>query len=86
MAISIRNPRVEKLARTLAKRQGITMTDAIAKALEAQVSSQKENYKSIRESLALIAAECAALPDLDKRSADEILGYGKSGGFIDGNR
>jgi len=30
MALSIRNPEVEKLARTLARRSGSTMTEAIA--------------------------------------------------------
>ena len=33
-----------------------------------------------------IAAECAVLPDLDKRSPEEILGYGTAGEFADGNR
>ena len=85
MAISIRNPRVEKLAKTLAKRQGISMTEAIEQALEARISSQNESRKPLKDSLAQIAAECAALPNLDTRSADEILGYGESGGFINGN-
>lgn len=85
MAISIRNPRVEKLAKTLAKRHGISMTEAIEQALEARISSQNESRKPLKDSLAQIAAECAALPDLDTRSADEILGYGESGGFINGH-
>ena len=38
MAISIRNPKVEHLARELAQRSGATMTEAIADALEASLA------------------------------------------------
>lgn len=86
MAISIRNPKVEHLARELAQRSGATMTEAIADALEASLASQDEEYTPRRAVLAEIAAECAALPDLDRRNAEEILGYGNTGGFADGDR
>jgi len=86
VAISIRNPKVERLARELARRSGATMTEAIADALEASLACQDEAYAPRRAVLAEIAAECAGLPDLDKRSADEILGYGETGGFADGDR
>ena len=61
------------------------MTEAIEQALKARIDAQYENYEPLRVSLAQIAAECAALPDLNTRSADEILGYGESGGFSNGS-
>jgi len=86
MALSIRNPEVERLARKLARRSGSTMTEAIADALEATLSGLDTNAIPRRAALAEIAAECAALPDLDSHSADEILGYGAAGAFTDGDR
>ena len=86
MAISIRNPRVERLARDLAHRKGTTMTEAIVEALEASLISDDGSYIPRRDALAIIAAECAVLPDLDSRSAEEILGYGAAGEFADGDR
>jgi antitoxin VapB len=85
MAISIRNPRVERLARELARRKGSTMTEAIVVALETSFAAEDGSYLLRRDALAKIAAECAVLPDLDRRSAEDILGYGDSGEFIDGH-
>lgn len=86
MAISIRNPRVERLARDLAQRKGSTMTEVIVEALEASLISDDQYSIPRRDTLAKIAAECAALPDLDRRSPEEILGYGTAGEFTDGDR
>ena len=86
MALSIRNPKVERIARDLARRSGATMTEVIVEALEARLSSLDKNNIPLRAALAEIAAECAALPDLDSRSAEEILGYGENGGYADGDR
>jgi antitoxin VapB len=33
----------------------------------------------LKDELLAIASHCAALPDLDRRSADEILGYDDRG-------
>ena len=51
------------------------------RALEAQLVSLKtQNTTAItRDAILNIAARCKALPDLDLRSADDILGYGKNG-------
>jgi len=86
MAISIRNPLVERLARDLAHRKGSTMTEVIMEALEASLISNDGDYIPRRDALAKIAAECAILPDLDRRSPEEILGYGAAGEFTDGDR
>jgi hypothetical protein len=86
MAISIRNPRVERLARDLAHRKGSTMTEVIVEALEASLINDDRYYAPRRDALAKIAAECAVLPDLDRRNPEEILGYGAAGEFSDGDR
>ena len=90
MPLSIRSPEVEYRARELARRTGSTMTEAIARALDASLDRIGGGSDARRARLAQIAAECAALPDLpdlgatDHRSADEILGYGPEGAFDHG--
>ena len=81
MAISIRNPRVEELARILAAERGESMTEAIQEALEARVAELTGPRRAERD-LALLMrsqARIAELPDLDLRSPEAILGYDESG-------
>lgn len=84
MAISIRNKKVEELAREIARQKNISMTQAIIESLE------KEKKRSRRvpgpEAARLaeikgIGRRCAALPDIDPRPADDILGYNEKGTF-----
>ena len=84
MALSIRSRKVEDLARTLADRTGLTMTDAIAEALQARLEGMGALPDQVFGRLQAIASACAALPDLDARPADEILGYDAEGLFGDG--
>lgn len=85
MPLSIRSPEVEYRARELARRTGSTMTEAISRALDASLDRLGSGTDARRAALARLAAECAALPDLDRRSAEEILGYGPEGAFDHGN-
>lgn len=82
MALSIRNPDVERLARKLADDTGYSLTETIEVALEAMdnsvVSSSSERYSRILA----ISNRCADLPDLDSRCDDDILGYGPAGTFV----
>jgi antitoxin VapB len=77
MAISIKNRETERLARELAKRTGVGVTEAITTALREQLAREERkcHAPSIRDELLAIGRRCAALPDLDTRSPDEILGY-----------
>lgn len=84
MGISIRNPRVEQLAREIGKVLNVSMTQAIVEALEekkaritASTAPEKLRFSLVNK----ISLSCSSLPDLDSRSADEILGY-NSGGFF----
>jgi antitoxin VapB len=79
MAMSIRSSEVETLARKLASRTGISMTETIEKALEAMDASGVAEAEIRYGKIVSIASRCAAIPDLDVRSADEILGYGPDG-------
>jgi hypothetical protein len=85
MALSIRNPKVERLARDLSARSGLGMTEAIGDALEARLGYLTDDSERRFSLLAGIAAGCAAAPDLDMRSAQDILGYDSAGAF-DGDR
>lgn len=86
MALSIRNPKVERLARQISRQEGGTMTDIIAEALEYRISMQEKNRLILLGALEKLAVESLALPDLDTRSSDEILGYDQNGAFSNGNR
>lgn len=79
MPLSIRSETVERRARELARRTGRTMTDAIGDALAEQLDTMEARVSGLRDELLAIARECAAAPDLDGRSAEEILGYGPDG-------
>ena len=79
--MSIRNSEVEKLARSLSRMTGENMTETILESL-------KERHQRIRaanasqrllDDLSAIAKRTAALPKLDGRSAEEIIGYDERG-------
>ena len=83
MALSIKNVEAERLARELAREQGVTVTRAIIAALEDALrrTRGRKVAPSIRDAIQEVAERCAALPDLDTRTADEILGYDERGVF-----
>lgn len=81
MALNIRNQAAERLADELAKRTGETKTEAVIKALQdrlARVRRQRPKRR-LADDLNEIARRCASLPVLDRRPADEILGYDERG-------
>lgn len=81
MSLNIKDARTDKLAREVADLAGESITEAIRRALEER--REKLKRRSARRSLSgefdEIGKRCAALPDLDKRAPDEILGYDKKG-------
>jgi antitoxin VapB len=81
MAVSIKNAETERLARELAKRTGVSITEAITTALREQLAREegKRSALRVRDELLAIGRRCAALPDLDSRSPEEILGYDEIG-------
>ena len=81
MAVSIKNEETERLARELAKRTGVSITEAITTALREQLAREegKRSALRVRDELLVIGRRCAALPDVDTRSPEEILGYDEIG-------
>ncbi len=81
MALNIRNPQTEALATELAQLTGETKTEAVTKAVRDRLDRVKRerHHRSLADELDAIARQCAALPVLDARAPDEILGYDEHG-------
>jgi antitoxin VapB len=81
MGISIKNEKTERLARELARATGESLTTAIGRALEERLERIEER-RSPADRLALARAvmrRVDALPVLDDRPADQILGFDDNG-------
>lgn len=81
MAFSIKNPEADLLARKLASVTGLSLTDAILKALREQLEREtgRSQVRGLGEELRAISDRCAALPDLDLRTPEEILDFDEHG-------
>ena len=81
MALSIKDPEADRLARMLAEATGETITEAVKGALRDRLARTRNQRRGRRlaDELDEIAERCAALPVLDPRSPDEILGYDETG-------
>jgi len=81
MALSIKDPEADRLARALAGLTGLSLTDAIVKALREQLVREtgRSNVSGFRDDLREISDRCGALRDLDLRSPEEIIGFDEHG-------
>lgn len=81
MAISLKDPEADRLAREVANRTGETLTQAITVALRERLARLRgqRRRRPLGEDLREIGRRCAALPTLDDRPAEEILGYDERG-------
>jgi len=81
MALSIRNPQAEKLAREVAAESKESLTRVIIHALEERLERLKgrRTATDVAEEIMKISLRCRALPEKDRRSPDEILGYDDRG-------
>jgi antitoxin VapB len=80
MALSIKNDEADRLARELAATTGETLTEAVVMALRERLDRQRTRCAAgVTQRLERLAAEVQALPVLDARSADEIIGYDDRG-------
>lgn len=82
MALSLKDKETDSLARQVASLTGETLTEAIRTSLRERL--RRERLKrgkapSLEEELQAIFRRLDALPDLDPRSADEIIGYDENG-------
>jgi antitoxin VapB len=81
LVLNIKDPTTEKFVRELASATGETVTTAIRRAAEERLERVRWHHAtgSLADEILEIGFRCAALPDLDTRSADEILGYNEWG-------
>jgi len=82
MALNIRNEEAEQIAAQLAQLTGESKTQAVAQALRERLERLRRRgalQQRRVDELDDIAQRCAALPVLDGRCADEILGYDERG-------
>jgi antitoxin VapB len=80
MAISIKDPETDRLARALAAATGESLTEAIRRALQDRL--ERESHRSRRGigvEVRRIQERVARLAVRDARSADEIVGYDAHG-------
>ncbi len=75
MSMNIKNPETHRLAAELSRLTGESMTKAVTQALRERLARERrrrDKGKMVDEIMA-IGRRCAALPERDARSADEIL-------------
>jgi len=82
LALSLKDPETDSLARQVASLTGETLTEAVRTSLSERL--RREQLKrgegpELVKALLEIANRSAALPILDHRSEDEILGYDENG-------
>jgi antitoxin VapB len=92
MALNIKDRETEEIVRRLAARTGQSLTEAVRQAASEKLQSMDTEYqarlakltpeqRSKLQALSEISRRAAALPILDTRSDDEILGYNERGTF-----
>jgi antitoxin VapB len=82
MALSLKDPKTDQLAREVARLTGETLTDAVRNALAERLGRERlkrSRPASLADELEAVAKRVASLPVLDSRSPDEILGYDENG-------
>jgi antitoxin VapB len=82
MALSLKDAETDRLAREVARLTGESLTEAVRRALaERLVRERRKRGEAggLAGRLDALAREGAALPDLDGRSAEEIIGYDVQG-------
>ena len=82
MALSLKDKEVDSLARQVASLTGETLTEAVRTSLRERLRQEqlkRGGGPELVRALLEIADRCAALPILDDRSEDEILGYDGNG-------
>lgn len=69
----VKNPEAHRLAEQVSRRLGVTLTEAVISALEDKL--QKAGGPLNRKAIDAVCGKLAALPVIDARTPDEILGY-----------
>jgi antitoxin VapB len=81
MALNIKNPEAGRLAQELSALTGESLTDVVTSALRAQLTVVRRQMdpSALMDDILQIQAFVAALPDLDRRTPEELIGYDEFG-------
>lgn len=82
LALSIKDPEADRLAREVARLTGESLTEAVKAALAERLARERRKRGAavgLAERLDALALECAALPAHDERRTDDIIGYDEHG-------
>lgn len=79
MALNIKDPETDRLARELAERMGTSITVALRTALQERLSRTKPRMDTVYSDLIAIGEQGRKRPILDTRTDDEIVGYDEFG-------
>lgn len=80
--MNIKDQEAHNMARQLAGLTGKSLTQAVKTALRHELKRTmvvRVKARPLAERLDEIALRCSALPDLDKRTPEEIVGYDEHG-------
>lgn len=81
MALNIKSRETEALVRELAKRTGLSITDAIHQATIEKLKAIDADKEARKAALRAIIERGRTIPNLDPRTDDEIIGYNERGTF-----
>ncbi len=82
MALSLKDPETDRLARDVAALTGESLTEAVRTALSERLERERRRRgvgPDLAERIMRLGRECAALPDFDTREPDDIIGYDENG-------
>ena len=80
MAISIKDPEPDRLARALAAATGESLTDAIRTALRDRLERESNRARrGVGVEVRRVQERLARLPILDPRAPDQLIGYDPHG-------
>ena len=81
MGFNIKNPEADRLAHELAEETGETLTQAVTTAIRERLAAvrRQQGRERVHADVRNVQAFVASLPDRDRRSAEEILGYDEFG-------
>jgi antitoxin VapB len=81
MALSIKDPETERLARSLAKLTGENITTATKRAIEERLRrlDGQSRKATLLQDMAEIRRRWSEMPAMDDRTPEQILGYDEHG-------
>lgn len=80
MALSIKDPEADRLAREVAKATGETLTTAVVESLRERLARVRRARKPhLADEVLKIGARCVRHKLRDSRSAEQIIGYDDAG-------